>query len=115
MVILVNLGVGSIIVFMTESRLTEIEQRIEQRVTASTEERWQRWRGELTTARSGLGVEVAGLRSELMELRQAMNADDGDLRSRLDALGGRLQRMERMVTILWRTPSNEPQAMLPQN
>ena len=62
-------------------------------------------RGELASARRELGVEVAELRSVLTELDREVGADDEALRSGLDELGGRVERIEGMVTVLWRAPA----------
>ena len=110
LVIFVNLGLSMSFVLMTDWRLAEVEQRIE--VAMQGREAWlEAWRGELATARRELGTEVADLRSALTELRSAVSAD-GDLRSGLDTLGGRVDRIESMVTVLWRAPSNRTQVRL---
>ena len=115
MVIGANLGLSvSIvlsIVLMAEQRVAEIERRVEERIELQMEGRGA-WRGELATARNELGTEVAELRSELTELRREVSANDGGLRGGLDALGGRVTRIESMVTILWRMPGSGAQASL---
>ena len=73
--------------------MSDVEQRIEAWIEDEIKERLggvAAWRGELTAARSELGVAVADQRSALTELRSEMRTDDGDLRSGLDALGGRV-------------------------
>lgn len=58
------------------------------------------WRGDLATARSELTAattelrtEVAELRSELTVLRKAVGTDEVDVRSGLDSLGERVDRI----------------------
>ena len=63
----------------------------------------------MATVRRELGGEVAELRSGLTELRGEVSAEEDDLRSvleDLDALGGRVGRIESMVRVLWRSPAN---------
>ena len=103
-----NLGLSVSIALMAEQRVTEIEQRLAERIELTVEAR-EAWRGELAAARSELGTEVAELRSELTALRQEVSTDDGDLRGGLDALGGRVSRIESMVTVLWRAPARGAQ------
>ena len=106
--LVVNLAVSMSFVLVADQRMTEIEQRID-----LTLQDGEKWRGELTTAQSELGRELAGevaeLRSELTELRREVGADEGDLRSVqevMDVLGGRVGRIESMVASLWRAPGN---------
>ncbi len=106
LVIFVNLGLSMSFVLMADQRLAEVEQRLELAMRGR-----EAWRGELATARRELGTEMAELRSALTELRRAVSAD-GDLRSGLDTLGGRVDRIESMVTVLWRAPSTGTQARL---
>ena len=105
--ILVNLGLAMLVMLTIDQRLTEIERRVE----VATEVRTQ-WRTELASARSELGTGVTELRTELEELRRVVSTDDGDLRSGLEALGGRLGRIESRVAILWRAPANRTQARI---
>ena len=106
-VILVNLGLAMLVMLTIDQRLTEIERRVE----AATEVRTQ-WRAELASARSELGTGVTELRTELEQLRRVVSTDDGDLRSGLEALGGRLGRIENRVAILWSAPANRTQARI---
>lgn len=104
LVLLVNLVVSMSFVLAADQRLAEIEQRIDLKIQDEG-----KWRGEVATAQSELVGEVVELRSGLTELRRVVDADEGDLRSVqevLDDLGGRVGRIESMVTILWSAPSN---------
>ena len=108
MVIGVNLGLSASIALLADQRMAELEQRLVERFEVTAQARTA-WRGELAAARSELGMELAELRSELADLRQNVSADDGDLRGGLDALGGRVSRIESMVSVLWRAPEHGTQ------
>ena len=109
LVIAVNLMLSMGFVLMADRRLlVEVEEeRLE--LTLAGREAWRgelaNVRGELASARRELGVEVAELRSVLTELDREVGADDEALRSGLDELGGRVERIEGMVTVLWRAPA----------
>jgi hypothetical protein len=112
MMIGVNVGWLVSFVLMADQRWADVEHQIEDQI----EERLggvAAWRGELAAARSELGVAVADLRSELTELRSEVSTDDGDLRSGLDALGRRVDRVESMMAVLWRAPSSAAQELQP--
>lgn len=103
----VNLGLLLSFVVIADQRLAAVEQRIE-----LTTRGGDAWRGELATARSELDTEVAELRSDLAELRRKVGADDSDLNSGLDALRGRLGRIEALVSALWNTPTSVARSSL---
>ena len=104
MVVGVNLGLTVSIVLIAEQRIAEIEHRVVERMEV-TMAAGNSWQTELATARSELGEAVAVLRNELADLsREVSAADDGALRGGLDALGGRVSRIESMIMVLWRTP-----------
>lgn len=109
LVLLVNWAVSISFVLLADQRMTEIEQRI----GLALQNGEKKWKGELATAQGELGRELSGrvaeLRSELTELRREVGADEGNLRSVqevVDALGGRVGRIESMVASLWRVPGN---------
>ena len=99
LVILENLVLSSGIVVMADVRLVEMEVEIENLRGRKP------WQGELATARGELGAEITELRSELAELRGEVGADEA-ARSGLATLGGRVERIEEMITVLWRSPIN---------
>ena len=110
LVIAVNLMLSMSFVLMADRRLAEVEERMVLTLAGR-----EAWRGELASvrsARSELGVEVAELRRALTELGREAGADEADLRSGLDKLGGRVERIEGMVMVLWRAPAGSTRARI---
>lgn len=97
--IIVHLALFTAIVLMAQERVAELERRIET---------LQEWREELGEAAAGLHDTVTTLSGELAKLHREAEAE-ADLRDGLVRVKERVDRIEAMVSALWRAPTGRAQ------